>query len=484
MARLLLVTLAAVLMSCGTVFETNSSEMETSVPAVTQESFPEKKHIPSREYSTTPAPELPTESPSQAPSFPDADTVMLDELNISTDFMYLNEQELGLSFTDWLRQLPDQSIADTATHFDEQRNTLNLTQNTSLSFASFQMKYPITIRTHGHNLILAGADLENIHVDTTHPKKTSGSLYVFTQSHSTPTFRVEGTSGAQGADGDCGPHVKTCVVVSDDTSRTIIPMPDIEWIEKPLRQDIPWTSDQWDRDLKDKIERQLFALTPSFNATDLCDTSMSAALHGSRVSFEGQIELQQSVRMPVGMASGYAGRGRSAELYLGTTGQRGQDAGNVVIVEMGEVSQSTRTLILGGQGGRGGRNYKSARAAATDRHVVHSKITSENLNLSGLKARVVLSGACAGEVGRRPQSVSRDFLTPLIRQSISMSSGLSLANRELVIEASTEGSDSLLDIPEHQQDGLPGRNGSLLHLTFSSAGAWRMALPKHVLIGP
>lgn len=483
MALFFLMILMQVPTSCGSVFEPKPSDVETSLPSTPPENVSQPKTPPDSDVTPTSVPEIPATNSARKQADPEADTAVPNELNLTQEFIYLNENELRLSFNEWLAQLPGKNTAAAGTHFDASRRTLSLSQNTALSFSNFLIESPIVIRTHGHHLILAGDELDKVHVDTTNPTGASGSLYIFTPSRSVPTFRVEGSAGAQGADGDCGPLAKSCVGVADQTSRTIAPLPDVEWSEQTLRRLIHWESEQLTPSIRETIKKQLLTLTPKLNAGALCDTDMSSALHETRVSFEGYLELHQTVKMPIGLASGNAQHAGKAVLHLGAEGQSGQDAGRVVVVDMDRETQSRRTLIPGGAGGRGGRNYKSARTAARDRIVVRSVITSEHFDLSELKARTVLSGACAGEVGRRPQRVSREFLNRLTRQSIAMPSGLKLAERELVVEASPEGTDSLIDTPEHQPDGLPGRNGSLLHLTFSSAAAWRKLLPKHVLVG-
>lgn len=466
------ITLA--LAGCGSVFEEVSAPVTAEQIAAPLEHTPETGEKQSQQQRPDKQAEIET------PPDQDFHSKDLDLTRMSRNFVFIDEKNTGTTLSKWIESLPIHGHGTPVASYDKSDNELQLFKNISLSFKSFRLDQPLTIRTNGHDIILAGTDLDLIHVDTTSSNSKSGSLFVFTNTHSSPTFRVEGEAGQKGSDGDCLMHRTRCIPVSDRKTRAQTPRPDISWSEKTLSRQVPWQSNFLSQEIKEKLIASMKSLHPDRGLYDLCTNSDFAVLDGKDSSYEGEVELVQRLKAPKAALIEDLESEQHAKLFEGTIGEHGQDSGSVFIIELGKERNVRKFPIPGGMGGSGGRNFKIAARSKMNRFTVESEILSEEIVIKKLKVRTVLSGRCAGEVGRPPQRQRQEFVDSLKQDTIQVSLGLKLSNDTLVVESMSEGADLPLDIKERQPQGWNGKAGSFLHLTLTSLMEWSKLVPLNL----
>lgn len=405
-------------------------------------------------------------------------------LNLNPDFIFINEKTIQMALNEWLNSLPKQSAQGPSAPFavySASENVLTVNKNTALSFASFQIDKPLTIRTFGHDVILAGDHFEFVHVDTSHPSKASGSLYVFTESESEPTFRVSGSPGETGRDGDCSIHSERCVPVSDRTTRFETLPPSVEWKETTLRKVIHWNSP----DVGKEFTKRLISLAQRFHrnyaAHDLCPTAEHALLHEQTHEYSGEVELIQTLKTPLSFRHIDTENQRNATLYEGTRGGNGQNSGQVIIVRHGASDHVWKTPIPGGVGGAGGRNFKTAPLKSLPRFRVETNVIEEKIGLSKFKIKTHLSGQCAGELGMRPQHVRAEFVHSIQPDTFQWPLGVKLSNDSMTLQTLQEGNDLPIDTMESAAHGRSGTSGMYERRHYSDKNEWRKLMPVNLI---
>jgi hypothetical protein len=360
-------------------------------------------------------------------------------------------------------------------------NTLILGRNLALSFTSFELESPLTIRTFGHDVILAGNQLDSVHIDTSHSHSASGSIYVFTESESEPTFRVDGAPGEAGQDGDCSTQPRRCVPVSDRTTRIESPSPTVEWKESTLRRSIEWN----DPLLSENFRKDLISKTQPFNRSygesDLCQNADYAILYEQKQEFSGRLELIQTLKIPISFTNTASESTRNAKLFAGTNGSHGQNSGRVIILKLGTENNAFKFPIPGGLGGKGGRNFKTAALKRLQPFKAESKVISEQIGLANLKVNTLLQGRCGGQIGRQPLPSRAEFTHSLNSETVNMSFGFKLSNDSISLESHNEGIDLPLGTREFGTDGRSGQNGLFERRVYASRDDWESLMPINLI---
>ena len=473
---LIISSFALSLVSCSNLFEDENLHQVQVPPAET--------HSPSDPIPT------PTENenePLQPTRESDSDTppqknfYRTGQLKLDPDFQFINEKTVETGLSQWLESLPLPSAQTPFASYAPTENELTLHKNTALSFASFNLARPLTIRTLGHDIILAGDQLGTLHVDTTHPNKASGSLYVFTEHESEPTFRVEGASGEAGRDGDCSAHLERCIPISDHSTRIETPQPTVEWKEVTLRRMVSWNDNLLSEPFRQQFLSSLQRFHRNYTASDLCMTSEYGQLSEQKREYSGEIEFIQTIRIPVSFKHSQSGDERDAKLFAGTQGSDGQNSGQAIILRLGFENDTSITPIAGGQGGKGGRNFKTAALKSLSTFKVESHIIDEHIDLSKFKIKTLLSGRCASEVGRMPQNSSAELTNTLKQKTIKMSLGHQLSNDSIMLELLNDGTDLPKSTSEFAPHGRSGLSGKFERRVFADRDEWRSNMPANLI---
>jgi hypothetical protein len=407
-----------------------------------------------------------------------------EKLNISSNFSFVNETTIGTGLGHWLDSLPFPNAHDPEVPFasySRAENVLFLRKNTALSFASFALDRPLTIRSFGHDIILAGGHLDSVHVDTSHPGSSSGSLYVFTENESQPTFRVEGAQGESGRNGDCSDLGQRCVPVSDHTTRIDSPFPSVEWKEVSLRRMVLWT----DPILSEAFKKSLVSATQRFqrnySPSDLCSNAEYAIVNEKTHNFSGEVELIQTIKMPISFQQTQYENERNSRLYAGSPGSDGQDSGHVIVLRLGSADATFKTPIPGGLGGRGGRNYKTAPLNRTAPFTAESHVVDEQIGLSKFKITTVLTGRCGGQIGRPPLPARAEFVQLLKEETVKLSTGFLLSSKSISLESIDDGADLPKSITEFETNGRSGKSGWYERRVYGDRKEWANLMPTNLL---
>lgn len=393
------------------------------------------------------------------------------------DSIVLSEEGNRTNFNDWLSTPSGSDKISEYGIFNSERNELNLQRDITLSFSSFASDKPLVIRTHGNRLILTGHSFANLFVETTTSKGPSGNVVIFATGSDLPKLRSEGYDGPDGKNAACEFRDHPCVAVEDTTTR-IPPKPaTFAWETEVVEHSYSWNDSFLNQQWKDNIRSQALFFDKGTIQSDLCGTDEFVQLNFSEPQIEGLVALQQTIKNPVEKTDEPLTLVHDAMLLTGNPGEAGQNAGSVWIYQLGNNNKENERVVMGGRGGRGGRHLKYPPTMPRATEVIESKVIFEQLELSGLNARLIVSGFCGGEIGRRPRNVYKEYVASFSQKTLAVSSGLELRRRSIQLIAQGGGRDIDASLASTNRSGADGANGIYRHLVISDWEKWRNSLP-------
>lgn len=360
--------------------------------------------------------------------------------------------------------------------FDAGENSIKLKKKLALSFRTFTNSRPLIIRTQGHDLLLVGHSFENLIVDSSAKTGPSGRVIVFSTGRSLPSIRSEGKNGDGGIDAQCPAPHSHCVPIDDRESRLEqSPIKISEETEiKELR--MSWNDTMVQQDWRREILSMVIVPDQQTIRTGLCHTDEFAQVSGHKVQIEGDVILRQAITFAKQNNTDEP-KIRDAVFVAGDRGSDGGDAGPVKILQVSERRLQREWIIPGGSGGRGGQNLKIPPTKASEAIHHESKLTSEELDLSLLKVKLIVSGSCAGEIGRRATRTTMEMSSSLLKSRLEIKSDFELQKRILEIPAQIEGKDLDQLTPTFQAPGTNGKDAVGSHQMVSNVELLKKLLP-------
>ncbi len=418
---------------------------------------------------------------------PDDETVSTSDPSANADWevgdsILLSEEGNKNNFNDWLNTSSGSDKISEFGIFNSGRNELILKTDITLSFSSFASEKPLIIRTHGHKLFLAGHSFANLFVETSSSAGPSGDVVIFATGSDLPTLRSEGHDGPDGKSAPCEFSDHPCVAVEDTTTRRPPKPPTFAWDTEVVGHNYSWNDSFLNQQWKDTIRSRALFMDKDTIRSDLCGTDEFVQLNFSEPQIEGVVALQQMIKYPVEKSDEPLTADHDAVLLTGTPGEAGQNAGSVWIFQLGSTNRTTESVVMGGRGGRGGRHLKYPPTMPSTQEVIESKVIAEQLELSALDARMIVSGFCGGEIGRRPKNVYKEYVGTFSQKTIAITTNLELRRRSIQLMAQSAGRDIDTSLPSMNRSGADGRNGTYRHLLISDWEKWRKSIPSSLPI--
>jgi|GEM_PF-658630 len=415
-------------------------------------------------------------------SAPDDETVSTSDPSANADWkigdsILLSEEGNKTNFNDWLSTPSGSDKISEFGIFNSERNELNLKKDITLSFSSFASEKPLIIRTHGHKLFLAGHSFANLFVETSSSAGPSGDVVIFATGSDLPNLRSEGHDGPDGKNAPCEFRDHPCVAVEDTTTRRPPKPPTFAWETEAVEHYYSWNDSFLNQQWKDTIRSQALFMDKDTIRSDLCGTDEFVQLNFPEPQIEGVVALQQTITNPVKKADEPLSLVHDAVLLTGTPGEAGQNAGSIWIYQLGNSNRETERVLMGGRGGRGGRHLKYPATMPSTEEVIESKVIAEQLELSALNARMIVSGFCGGEIGRRPKNVYREYVGTFSQKTIAITTNLELRRRSIQLMAQSAGRDIDTSLPSMNRSGADGKNGIYRHLLIFDWKKWRSSVP-------
>ena len=360
--------------------------------------------------------------------------------------------------------------------YDKSNNILRTKKNVALSFKKFAHTTPLTIKTFGHDLVLAGHSLQNVIIDTSIDDNHSGNVLIFLSGTDLPTINTTGYSGKDGKDAECTTLVQRCVQIQDRETR-IHDTPNFQWMFNIIDQIFPWTDPAIKQEWRDNVHKNINDVARQSLGTGACPGGVDLSIRSNiRTVVEGTLIRTQIIKYAT-QENESSQLQRDSILIPGTRGEDGGHSGNVKIFQLANFNSKRNWIIPGGSAGKGGLNLKTPAAAARETKIIHSEATIDHLDLRELKVEFSASGLCFGEYDSPPRRESSRVRGTFRTKTIPISTDVVLQKISLQLPALSEGRDLDPWTPTHQASGLEGRNAQGLHQTIKNSDTWKKIIP-------